>query len=518
MKNKNAIVGYSGFVGNNLLSCYKFDYFYNSENFNEAKNKSFYTLFFTGIPSVKWYANKYPKKDYLNIEKIKKILSTIQVKKIILISTIDVYENTSLCLDENYRIKKEKNHTYGKNRYEFELFIKKKFKNKYHIIRLPALFGKGLKKNIIYDLINNNEIEKININSSFQWYCLDWLKKDIDIILKNKIKLCNLFTEPLETKELIKIICKDKNINFKNEKRFEYNLKTKYAPFFNSNDYIRSNKEVKKNLRKFLEFKNIDKSKLSVSNICVNEISQFQFSYILKLYGFKRVQIAPTKLIKGWDNLENINLDIFEKNEIIVNSLQSITYGLDSLNIFDYKTNNLLHAHLLKIIDFSNKKKIDFLVFGCPKNRKIINQNLNNEKKFIEFFRKIGNYSKKRNIKISIENISKKYNCNYLNNINSCLDINKKINKKNIKNMIDIGNAILERDESNLINSEIYNIDVSTKNMKPLLKITKNYKRYVEKIINLKVKNYNLEMLNNTEKELQNLNISLNNFILLFKD
>jgi hypothetical protein len=33
-----AIVGYSGFVGSNLLQFYKFDYFYNSKNFIDAKN------------------------------------------------------------------------------------------------------------------------------------------------------------------------------------------------------------------------------------------------------------------------------------------------------------------------------------------------------------------------------------------------------------------------------------------------------------------------------------------------
>ena len=53
----SAIVGYSGFVGSNLLSFYKFDYFYNSSNFHEAINKEYDTLFFCGVPAVKWYAN-----------------------------------------------------------------------------------------------------------------------------------------------------------------------------------------------------------------------------------------------------------------------------------------------------------------------------------------------------------------------------------------------------------------------------------------------------------------------------
>ena len=45
-----AIVGYSGFVGSNLLQFYKFDNLYNSSNFHEAKNKEFDTIFFLRCP------------------------------------------------------------------------------------------------------------------------------------------------------------------------------------------------------------------------------------------------------------------------------------------------------------------------------------------------------------------------------------------------------------------------------------------------------------------------------------
>ena len=187
-----AIVGYTGFVGSNLLKFYKFDYFYNSQNFIEATNMSFDELYFCGIPAVKWYANKYPQEDKDCIEKIKDILKTINVKKIILISTIDVYENVELENNEDYDCDWVINHEYGRNRYLFEFFIKNTFTN-YNIVRLPALFGNGLKKNIIYDLINNNQLNNIQINSFFQWYDLNWLKYDIDIVLNNDIKIFNLF-------------------------------------------------------------------------------------------------------------------------------------------------------------------------------------------------------------------------------------------------------------------------------------------------------------------------------------
>jgi hypothetical protein len=48
----------------------------------------------------------------------------------------------------------------------------------------------------------------IPINSYFQWYNLDRLKKYIDIIIKNDIKICNLFSEPLETIKIMKLFDK----------------------------------------------------------------------------------------------------------------------------------------------------------------------------------------------------------------------------------------------------------------------------------------------------------------------
>ena len=45
---------------------------------------------------------------------------------------------------------------------------------------LPGVFSKNIKKNIIYDLIHNNNVSEINSDSIFQWYNLENLTKDID--------------------------------------------------------------------------------------------------------------------------------------------------------------------------------------------------------------------------------------------------------------------------------------------------------------------------------------------------
>ena len=525
---KNAIVGYTGFVGSNLLQFYKFDYFYNSKNFEEAKDKTFDTLFFSGIPAMKWYANKHPDEDISIIEDIKKILDTITVKKFVLISTIDVYEKVNNQYDEDYEIKYETNHAYGKNRFLFEEYVKKRYSD-YHIIRLPGLFGKGLKKNIIYDLINKNNISQIPYNSEFQWYYLEWLKDDIDAVIKNEIKICNLFTEPIHTKEIIKVFKKiyERDHEFEiefwslNNNKIYYNTCTKYSDIFNCKKYIRYKDDVLQALCEYLEFERLNKSNLCVSNICVDKITQCQLACVLKLHGIQNIQIAPTKLIQCWNDLENLDLSLYKNLGLNVYSFQSITYTLNNLNIFDKETQNQLYKHIIKVIDFSEMNNVKVLVFGCPRNRKVLDKSLDNNKIFIDFFKKIGDYLDGKNLKICLENNSRDYNCNFINTIKECSYIVRNINKDNIKMMIDLGNAVMENDDWYYIKKDmdiIYNIDIAHPYMKDFSEVHES-----NQIFNFVIKNnnyskiINLEMLiKDDNNELPLLLKSLRNFITIY--
>jgi sugar phosphate isomerase/epimerase len=517
---KKGLFGYSGFVGMNLQQFYKFDYFFNSKNYNDAKNLEIDILFFASLPATKWYINKNPEQDLITINTLIEILKTMKIKKIILISTIDIYDTTDSQINEDYLPNFNNNHTYGKHRYIFEQFIIDNFID-YHIIRLPALFGLGLKKNIIYDLLNNNQIENISPYTHFQWYDLNWLKNDIDIVINNNLKICNLFTEPIYTLDITNLFNYSIDL-FKNKSELKYNLKTKYSNLFKSNinGYIRNKEKVLNNIKEFIILKKLDKSKLVVSNICIKEISQFQFSNILKLFGIENIQIAPTTIIDNWDNLNNLDLSIFKNNNINIYSFQSITYNLNNLNIFT-NTQNLLFNHLKNIIDIGYENKINIIVFGCPQNRKINDNSIDNEILFINFFRNIGDYCIDKNIIICIEPNSKKYNCNYLNLIKEVGNIVNKIDHNNIKMMLDIGNIIMENDELlDIYNYKdiIYNIDISQEKMIDFCnphELNLKFKNILNDInYNKKI---NLEMLiNNKDNELDILNSSLYNFIKLY--
>lgn len=518
----NCLVGYTGFVGSNLLSFYKFDYLYNSKNFNNAKGKEFDTVFFCGMPAVKWLANKNPETDAAILENIQSILQTIKANKFVLISTIDVYEYVdNFTLNEDYDCDWINNHAYGRNRYLFELFVKKQFANDYHIVRLPALFGKGLKKNVIYDLIHNNQVENISALTKFQWYDLNWLKEDIDNVIAKNIKVANLFTEPLETQKIIELFDYSSEAFQKNKSTLTYNLSTKFL----KKGYIRSKEEVLSNIKAFLEFEKIDKSKLVVSNICTKHILQQQFANILKLYGIQHVQIAPTTLIDDWTQLLNIDFSVYEEAGLQVYSWQSICYGILA-NIFDESSNKLLLSHMRNVVDVALVKGAKVLVFGCPRNRKVIDTtNIEkNEKVFVDFFSLLGNYIGERNLTICLENNSKEYGCNFLNTISEVGHFVEKINYPKIKMMVDVGNAMMENDNLEDIKkfeSIIYNIDVANPNMKPLLEISHShviFKSLLDKINYNRKINLEMQITSATaNEELDTLKKSLEKFISLHK-
>lgn len=247
-----ALIGYTGFVGSNLGVQYNFDKNYNSKNFKEMTGKSFSTVVCAGIAAIKWLANKEPETDIKKIKELANVLKTIQAETFILISTIDVYPTPSIGDCEDKDLSKVKNHAYGTHRLWFENFCKDIFPN-ILIVRLPGLFGDGLKKNVIYDLINDNCLEMINPASSYQYYYLANLWKDIQIALENNLKEINLFTEPVSSAKIISTFFPAKKVGEKMVPEGHYNATTKHAKLWgNDENYIYTEEEVLSQLEEYI--------------------------------------------------------------------------------------------------------------------------------------------------------------------------------------------------------------------------------------------------------------------------
>jgi sugar phosphate isomerase/epimerase len=513
----NALFGYTGFVGSNIMKYYPIEYFYNSTNYKDAVGKSFDTVFFCGLPATKWLINKNPEMDTQTINNISWVINTIKAKRFILISTIDVYTHVDNCDNETATFTPKLNHTYGRNRYIFEQFIRVNFKDSntlIHIIRLPGLFGMGLKKNIIYDLLNDNNIENINKCDSFQWYDLDWLKNDIDRCINDNIQTINLFTEPLSNNEITQLFSNKYNESiFKNDANNSkhYNLTTIYG--CNGSKYIRTKNEVIESLKNFICNQTTKKNcNIAVSNICLNKVNKLQFYSLLKLYGIKNIEIAPTK-IEDWQTFPSTfvnELNVIKSFGLNVSSFQSIMYNMPLYNIFNILDHEPFLAHMERIISIACYYNIKIIVFGCPKNRLI--SNISNENYNIEngilFFKKMGDICNNNgNVKICLENNSKLYGCDFLNTVDEVSEFVKKINHKNIKMMVDIGNMIMENDTSQIkeYKDNIYHIHISNIHMNNLLDDNYDKIKDMLNIIQCACENndviYSLEFLNNKNEE-----------------
>ncbi|WGK69812.1 hypothetical protein P0082_02820 [Candidatus Haliotispira prima] len=256
---KSALIGYTGFVGSNILAQMQFDDLYNSKNIKSIKGKEYEIVYCAGLPAAKWIANEKPTEDLQNLCYLIDSIREMEANKFVLISTIDVY-SSALGVDEDSFINLSTHHAYGIHRRLMENFISERF-NCHYIIRLPGLFGDGLKKNIIYDFVNNNNINVIDSEAIFQFYSLEDLVNDINIVIENNINLVNFATEPISVKELVR---DSLELDFNNNLKFSvpyYDVRTKYAEMFGKKDvYIQSKEEVLRKIKKFMKKSRIKKS------------------------------------------------------------------------------------------------------------------------------------------------------------------------------------------------------------------------------------------------------------------
>jgi len=229
----NAIVGHTGFVGSNLCQQTAFESFFNSRNIQDIEGKTFDTLVFSGAPANKWIANKEPEQDWQNLQQIMARLKTVQAKQLVLISTVDVIPPSDTQQDETVDATAGKNHAYGTHRLALEQFMRAQFSNTL-VVRLPGLFGPGLKKNVIYDLIHDNMLAAINPASSFQYYDITRLWADITLALAHQLDLVHLFTQPVTTGDILQRYFPNKQVGQSPAPEAHYDHRTRYASLYGS--------------------------------------------------------------------------------------------------------------------------------------------------------------------------------------------------------------------------------------------------------------------------------------------
>lgn len=246
----DALIGHSGFVGGNVVAQRRFDALYNSRNIEAIVNGDFELLVCSGAPAAKWIANRDPEADLANLQRLMGCLEKVRARKAVLISTIDVYPRP-VDVDEDTAVSVDGHHAYGKHRFLLERFFLEHFDTL--IVRLPGLYGEGLKKNAIYDLLHDHEVAKIDSEGRFQFYGLDRLWGDIETALGAGLRLVNFATEPTSMREIAGAAFDRDFDNRVAAQPARYDMRTRHAAVFHGADgYLQDKSTVLSGVRRFV--------------------------------------------------------------------------------------------------------------------------------------------------------------------------------------------------------------------------------------------------------------------------
>lgn len=300
-----SLVGYTGFVGSNLAAGHTFDGLYNSKNIQDAFGTRPDLLVYAGVRAEMFLANHDPAADLANLKQAAENIQRIQPRQLVLISTISVYDDPAGA-DEDSPIDKTRLTAYGANRRWLEEWVETEMPNRL-IVRLPALYGRGLKKNFLYDYIhfippmltqakraelgarepliaecylpldngffkcrelNREEREALKAafrrtgfsalnftdsRSQYQFYDLGCLWDHIAKALELGVEKLNLATQPVSVAEVYRALCGGEFVNELDKPPFHYDFRTRHDRALGGADgYLQDREQVLSGIRAFV--------------------------------------------------------------------------------------------------------------------------------------------------------------------------------------------------------------------------------------------------------------------------
>ena len=243
--------------------------------------------------------------------------------------------------------------------------------------------------------------------------------------------------------------------------------------------------------------------KLSVSNIAWDEEYDDKMYALLEKYRFEGLEIAPTRIFPDhpYDRLKeakSFSLWLYEKYGLVISSMQSILYGRTERIFGSDNERTELYDYMLKAIDFAGTINCGNLVFGCPKNRALMDGE--DPETAVKFFHGLAEYTASRNTAIGFEANPVIYNTNFINDTSSVFEfiekvINHEVNVSEGLNMdlagntddiavgktvsiglkvnLDLGTMIFNNEDADIIRGKVYEIShvhISEPKLKPIEK------------------------------------------------
>jgi hypothetical protein len=191
---RTALIGYTGFVGSNIAAAYDFTDCYNTTNISDIRGRSYDLVVSAASRADSHRINQDGPADLAEIDDYIAVLSGVQAAQLVLISTVCIYPGGT-SPDESTPLSVDGLTPYGANRLHMEQTLSQRFNTL--ALRLPQLYGIGLKKGIVYDLLNSYRVEFIRPQGRFQYYDLRRLWSDTERALQAGLPTLNIATPPL---------------------------------------------------------------------------------------------------------------------------------------------------------------------------------------------------------------------------------------------------------------------------------------------------------------------------------
>lgn len=216
--------------------------------------------------------------------------------------------------------------------------------------------------------------------------------------------------------------------------------------------------------------------KLSASNIGWAAEQDAAVYALMQKYGYEGLEIAPTRIFpkEPYDKLKQAAAwaDARRSEQgFVISSIQSIWFGRQERIFGTEKERAILTDYTKKAIDFAAAVGCNHLVFGCPKNRSVLEYA--NPETGIRFFRTIGDYAAFKGTVIGMEANPPIYHTNYINDTASALELIEQVNSPGFLLNLDVGTMICNHECAGLLKGKVRlvnHVHISEPGLQPIEK------------------------------------------------
>lgn len=201
--------------------------------------------------------------------------------------------------------------------------------------------------------------------------------------------------------------------------------------------------------------------KVTASNIAWQATDDTKMYEFFKNNYIHGIEIAPTRIFENnpYDNQAAIieyKNNLKQNYQLEVVSMQSICFGKNEAIFNTEIERNDLKNYIYKAIIFAEKLNCKNLVFGCPKNR-VIGEN--QEQLAINYFTAIGNFAAKHQTTFAFEPNPVIYGTNFINTTEQAFDLIKNCNTPGLKVNLDLGTIIYNQEDLQIIEENCHLIN-----------------------------------------------------------